>query len=198
MAETTMDRDEAVQLLRGGEDGINRWNNVRERSGAVPELCGVDLSGANLSGCDLSDLDLSGANLFDSNLCGANLFRTDLTDADLRAVGVGRFWHVRFSFRRLPFVLNDTRIRGTRFSPGVADPCSLIRENYTGMMATFHILLLLFFILPYIAKTMFWVGINHFERNAVTAVVAAMRTVADVLDDSIDPDAQEWSTRVRQ
>ena len=82
-----------------------QWLNGKAEK---PDLCGTDLSGANLhkanlrwanlpgadlseanlrwanlSGADLHRANLSGANLLDINLCGANLFEADLRGANL-------------------------------------------------------------------------------------------------------------------
>ena len=49
MAEIT--RDEALELLQGGEDDVAEWNRRREAGDQIPNLSGVDLSEANLIGC---------------------------------------------------------------------------------------------------------------------------------------------------
>ncbi|APW61893.1 toll/interleukin-1 receptor domain-containing protein [Paludisphaera borealis] len=89
-----MDRDEALRLLTGGEEGVRKWNEHRQVGGEIPSLVGADLREAdlrraNLFRADLSRADLVGANLRVASLMGANLRRTDLreaylTGADLR------------------------------------------------------------------------------------------------------------------
>ena len=96
-----MDREEALGLLKGGEQGVAEWNRRRESGEAIPladlsgaDLRGADLSGADLSGADLSDADLSGADLsgcrpprgrpHGADLRGADLSGADLSGADLR------------------------------------------------------------------------------------------------------------------
>jgi TIR domain/Pentapeptide repeats (8 copies) len=94
-----MDRDEAIKLLKGGEEGIDEWNQRREALEGIPELNRADLSGAllsgallsgadlrqaNLRGANLNGADLSGANLNMANLYAANLSKTDLRGANLR------------------------------------------------------------------------------------------------------------------
>ncbi len=37
-----MDRDEALKLLRGGEDGVKEWNRRRKKGEAIPILSGAD------------------------------------------------------------------------------------------------------------------------------------------------------------
>jgi hypothetical protein len=83
-----MDRDEAIKLLRGGQDGIAEWNQWRQAEEEMPDLSGADLSGANLRQAslglaDLSRADLSGANLKRANLSRANLHRANLSEASL-------------------------------------------------------------------------------------------------------------------
>ena len=52
------------------------------------DLCGADLRGADLRSADLCDADLRGANLCDADLRGANLSDADLCDADLRGANL--------------------------------------------------------------------------------------------------------------
>jgi hypothetical protein len=69
-----MDRDEAIKLLTGGQEGIAEWNQRRESGEGIPELSEVNLSGASLSGVDLSEAFLRGADLSEANLSEANLW----------------------------------------------------------------------------------------------------------------------------
>ena len=78
-----MDRDEALKLLKGGEEGIREWNKRRRADEAVPDLTDADLGDANLSYADLD-----GANLSYANLSYANLSHADLTEADLRGANL--------------------------------------------------------------------------------------------------------------
>ena len=78
-----MDRDEALKLLKGGEEGIREWNQRRGADEAIPDLIGANLIGANLSGANLSGANLSYANLSYANLSYANLSVADLSVADL-------------------------------------------------------------------------------------------------------------------
>jgi uncharacterized protein YjbI with pentapeptide repeats len=99
-----MERDEAINLLRGGAEGVREWNRRREVGEQIPALSEANLSEANLIGANLfrtildeanfSRADLRGANLSLAVLCqaslidayvgDANLSRADLTWADLR------------------------------------------------------------------------------------------------------------------
>ena len=67
-----MDRDEALKLLKGGEEGIREWNERRRTGEAIP-----DLSGANLRLAHLRSADLRGADLRSADLIGANLSYAD-------------------------------------------------------------------------------------------------------------------------
>jgi len=58
-----MDRDDALKLLRGGEDGVREWNRRREGGEQIPDLSGANLSLANLCGANLCGANLSGAKL---------------------------------------------------------------------------------------------------------------------------------------
>ena len=88
-----MNREKALKLLNGGEEGVEEWNWLCESGEAIPDLRGsylsgsdirhVDLSDVNLRGSDLSRADLTGANLSGSNLSGADLIQTNLSDANL-------------------------------------------------------------------------------------------------------------------
>ncbi len=40
-----MDRDEALKLLNGGEDGVKAWNRQRADGEKIPNLLGTNLSG---------------------------------------------------------------------------------------------------------------------------------------------------------
>ena len=80
--------DEALTLLRGGNEGIKEWNHRRRNGETIPNLTNADLidanlSYANLTGADLSDAILFGAILFGVHLTRANLTRANLTRANL-------------------------------------------------------------------------------------------------------------------
>ena len=71
-----MDRDEAIKLLTGGEEGIAKWNRRRDQYEEIPRLSNANLSGADLSGANLSEVDLErGPTRRGAKLCGANLFQ---------------------------------------------------------------------------------------------------------------------------
>jgi hypothetical protein len=68
-----MDRDAALKLLEGGQQGVAEWNRRRQQDEEIP-----DLSGAKLSGAILSDANLSGTNLAVAVFTGADLGGADL------------------------------------------------------------------------------------------------------------------------
>jgi len=78
-----MDRDEAIKLLIGGEEGIKQWNQLRESGLAIPHLANADLSGSNLTGVNLFGANLRRANLGKANLREANLSEANLSEASL-------------------------------------------------------------------------------------------------------------------
>lgn len=67
-----MDRDEAIKLLRGGEEGIAEWNRRREAREEIPDLSEAELKRADLSGAK-----------FRHAVCGWSVF----ADVDLSSVG---------------------------------------------------------------------------------------------------------------
>jgi hypothetical protein len=103
-----MDREQSLQLLRGGPPGVEQWNRAREDDPSIPDLAEanlsrVDLMGANLRGvslcgaflggtaldvADLSDADLRSADFQACRLSGAILCRSDLRNANLRSADV--------------------------------------------------------------------------------------------------------------
>lgn len=97
-----MDQDESLRLtwLRGGPEGIKRFNESRKDEIQEPNFSGVNLSGADLRGVDLAHVDLqnadlSGAHLIRADLNGsqlinANLCKANLSQADLSTANFGR------------------------------------------------------------------------------------------------------------
>ncbi len=95
-----MNRDTALNLLRGGNDGIVKWNRCIDAEEEMPDLSGTNLSEADLSGANLSGANLSGANLSDAyaakakfnkaNLAGANLNEARFNEANLAEVDLTR------------------------------------------------------------------------------------------------------------
>ena len=66
-----MDRERALQLLKGGYDSVQRWNRWRSKHSELP----------NLSHTDFTDVDLTDANFCDANLGKSNFLRARLVGA---------------------------------------------------------------------------------------------------------------------
>jgi hypothetical protein len=79
-----MHRDEALKLLRGGEEGVRDWNGFVAGADGAPDLKNAFLINANLREVDLRGVSLIGANLSQADLRGASLARAQLIGADLR------------------------------------------------------------------------------------------------------------------
>ena len=80
-----MDRDEALELLLGGTDGVKKWNKRRVAGEEIPKLSDADLSHAVLSGANLREVNLEKA-----DLSGATLWGIDLVKANLRSASQPR------------------------------------------------------------------------------------------------------------
>jgi len=78
-----MDRDEALKLLRRGQEGHIEWNRYRLRNEPVPDLSKADLADADLSGSECDILIDGAPNLSRCNLSEANLSRADLGGVNL-------------------------------------------------------------------------------------------------------------------
>lgn len=89
-----MDRDEALELLRGGKDGVEEWNKRRGADGNIPSLHqvslrGAILSGANLYSANLTGADLTGAKLIEATLIATSFRQAKLNEADLSGANLG-------------------------------------------------------------------------------------------------------------
>ncbi len=90
-----MERNEALELLKGGPKGIKEWNRRRSKNEPIPKLdwanlINADLSHANLYGAYLNTAFLSGAFLYKANLRWANLQNASLRGATL--IGADLEW----------------------------------------------------------------------------------------------------------
>lgn len=86
-----MERNEALELLKGGPKGIKEWNRRRSENELIPkldwaDLGNTDLSHADLSGAYLNTAFLYGSFLYKASLRGANLQNTNLKGATLIGV----------------------------------------------------------------------------------------------------------------
>jgi hypothetical protein len=78
-----VDRDEAIRMLKGGEDGVREWNQRRKQGEEIPDLSRAHLRGADLRRADLRGAVLSEAVLRRADLRGAVLRGAVLSEADL-------------------------------------------------------------------------------------------------------------------
>ena len=78
-----MDRNEAVRLLKGGEEGVREWNSLRASDRRRIDLTKADLHGANLIGANLFAVILDGAVLSGAHLVGAELSQSLMRGVDL-------------------------------------------------------------------------------------------------------------------
>src|SRR5690606_22516252 len=133
------------------------------------------------------------------NLTGAKLRETDLSNANLRGVGTVGFrtsiLRMFFPFYEFPFLLDDTRIVGARFSPNVQDPWSVLRQSYTGPKFTFVLLATMLALLPLIGKAFFWTTVSGIERRALSQAVDPIQEAATLLQAAPDPRWNDWVAR---
>lgn len=140
--------EEDIQRLKDGVDGWNQWRDENEIHEV--DLRGGDFSGDDLRGANLSRSDLSGADLRGARLKGAELFNANLQGADLRGV------------KRLR--LNQTYVKGAHFDYYAKDPWSVLRRKYTGPKLIFTLLFFVAFMLPYVAKVLFWSSVSRAQK----------------------------------
>jgi uncharacterized protein YjbI with pentapeptide repeats len=93
--------EEALALLRGGEEGVRRWNLFCEFKGwagkngiALPPLDGTDFRGARLSGVHLRTFDLDGCDFREADLTGAGFGWVKQARFDGARLGRAGFWRL--------------------------------------------------------------------------------------------------------
>jgi uncharacterized protein YjbI with pentapeptide repeats len=118
--------DEALALLRGGDEGLEQWRRRRDDQARVP----IDLSGAKLRGAKMA-----GIVLYRVNLEGA-----DLRGADLSGSSLGELVRVNLDGAILPQAyvphLTDCSARKADFSSVRFNPAVIIRTDFTGAKLT--------------------------------------------------------------
>ena len=93
MSFPSMTQDQAVEMLKGGKDGIAEWNRLRqevhdgsyfdwEQGNDIPSLGGANFRNTDLTGADLTGARLIGAHFFETNLTETEFYKADLTKAD--------------------------------------------------------------------------------------------------------------------
>ena len=85
-----MERERALELLRGGADSVERWNRWRRRHQGPFDLTHANLARANLSGANLANVDLHASDLSEATLIGANLEGSDLHRSNLKLADLSR------------------------------------------------------------------------------------------------------------
>ncbi|MCG8406766.1 MAG: pentapeptide repeat-containing protein [Phycisphaerales bacterium] len=186
-------------------DGANlRYADLRE----------ANLSEANLNGADLSETNLRGANLRRANLSGANLSGadpifatlseelvgpTELRKAKLIALGSwGRALDIFWTLYSVPYLLNETITRNTRFDRRARDPWSVLRRNYTGPNMIFVLLFTIAAFLPVIAKVTFWSAVSRWQESAAPMALEAIQRTSEFLAKTPDPAWSPWVERAQE
>lgn len=129
-------------------------------------LSSVDLSGAILNRLNLSGADLRGACLIRSELCGVNLSGARLFEANLKSANLalanldGAFLSGCLNYR-----LDNNSIRLTKFAPRAADPYSVLRRTYTGIMFTLVLIFTLMALAPFAFKAISYSFIGKFQNE---------------------------------
>jgi len=110
----------------------------------------------SLESANLSWAKLRGARLVNACLQDADLLATDFEGADLQGTTGARF--------------DASLTRGAKLSPRPDDPWSELKRWYTGTMFPFHLLLLVAFLVPYVARTAMWVAVTKIQEGVVEAL----------------------------
>jgi len=126
-----------------------------------------DVSSANFSCANLREADLT-----DSDLTGALLTGANLENADLRGAKGVR--------------LDDNYVRGAKFSSNATDPWSILRRSYTGHRFGFHMLVLALFMAPYLARAIFWAGVNEAQVGMIQMVARLKSAALDLEASALD------------
>ena len=155
-----MDREEALRLLKGGEEGVAKWNERRADGEQIADLSNAnlsnarligadisgatliradisyaDLSNANLSNARLNGADISGANLSEANLSDAELVRAELNEADLRyaKLRAANLSHANLRFADFRYAtLPDVEVSNADFTKANFSFARLIGANLSG------------------------------------------------------------------
>lgn len=152
--------------------------NLHDADLRLADLSGVDLrwailtyagfGGAVMKGADLSHANFMNASLNKADLSGATLTDAHFDKADLRnATGLR---------------LDGNHIIDAHLSPRAKDPWSVLRRTYSGPRYALHLIFLIAFLIPYIAKSLMWVGVTNTQHAMIDlqgTIQQAAETVAD-------------------
>ncbi len=136
-------------------DAVLLGANLKGATLQSANLTGAVMSGANLDGASLVFADLRGALLQGAKLKGASLHHADFREADLRGVEGAIF--------------DETNVVFAISGLAAKDPWSILRRKYSGVMLLFHLLLLVAFLCPYVARAVIWRAVNHGQQIYVSA-----------------------------
>jgi hypothetical protein len=143
-----------LEELRGGAEGVQRWNArpLQERQEA--DFRGADLAHAELAGVDLGCLDFEGANFDGATLKGAWLLECNLERASFRGANLAGAWCAGALFPQADFAraslarcnlrgcdcrkasFADANLQGTTLAGADLCGADLSSAKLTG--ATFH------------------------------------------------------------
>ncbi len=171
-----------AELGAANLQGATLYNaNLQGVNLAKANLQGAMLVKANLKGAVLSYTNLLIATLNFANLQGANLFRADLRGANISYANLNgaQLKHtnvqgtILFGANLERAYLRDVKgleldsnfVAHTQFSDRAKDKWSVLRRSYSGPMFFLHLIFLIAFILPYIAKTGAWYGVSQTEQT---------------------------------
>lgn len=125
-----------------------------ERASLIEAHCEeTNLFDANLEGAILLRANLEGANLRDAHLDGANLQDAVLDQADLRAASGVRF--------------DNNSVFRAKIEGNAKDPWSVLRRKYTGPWFFVHLLLVIAFFTPYVAKFLYLSGLSRAQDYVI-------------------------------
>ncbi len=161
--------------------------NLENAQLVYSHLKNAKLQNANLKNADLMIADMENVNLSDGHLenallLDANLKNASLNYANLRNAVLADALLENTDLRNTTGLrLDSTLIKNAHFSARASDPWSILRRSYTGPRIIFNILMLTAFMIPYVAKTAGWVGINHIQEE-VKQCMANLQSVADKLE----------------
>ena len=136
LSQLRISRDEALQLLTGGEGGIREWNSKRSKieiieslfreekykddvTFSIPAFKYVDLTNVDLPDVQLRDADLVQVNFRGSTLRDANFSYIDLSRSDFEGTDLqrARFFNTNLSSARLSMAnLGGAHFSGTNLS----------------------------------------------------------------------------------
>ncbi len=110
---------------------------------------GIDLSSSTITTTDFNICSMDGANFSNAILKSVSLHESNLTNANLvDCKGI---------------IFSSNIIRNAILTPHSSDPWSVLRYTYTGPRLIFNLLFFLVFLSPYIAKSVFWLGVTRYQ-----------------------------------